>query len=238
MKTLLKHIFAKEYTGKPFRLFGPAHLIAVSIIIAINLSFLWLRPVSARHLQILCRNGLIGVWLVNEIVRHIWLWRTGLWTIQTSLPLHLCPLTGYLGVILLFTGNVWLYEFVYFMGVSANGISLFTPDLDRYGFPHYKFFLFFIGHGLPLTMALYITIVAGYQPASFTAIVRIFVEINIVMLCVGIVNAFIGSNYIFLARKPETFSLLGVLGPWPWYIAGMEIVGWIACFLLYLPFVF
>lgn len=157
------------------------------------------------------------------------------WSLQESLPLHLCPLTGYLAVLMLLTRNYYLYEFVYFMGIAAPGLSLLTPDIDRYGFPHYKFFLFFISHSLPVTAALYMTIVEGCQP-SLGSIGRIAVEINVLMLSVWILNAVLGSNYIFLNRKPRTTSLYDLLGPWPWYILGLELVGCITSLLLWLPF--
>jgi hypothetical integral membrane protein (TIGR02206 family) len=59
---------------------------------------------------------------------------------------------------------------------------------------------------------------------------------NLYMLLVGLVNALIGSNYLFIAHKPYTPSLLDVLGPWPWYILSAEAVGLAVGLLLYLPF--
>jgi len=56
------------------------------------------------------------------------------------------------------------------------------------------------------------------------------------MLAVGIVNWAIGSNYLFIAHKPTTASLLDLLPPWPIYILVMEALGLTLCMLLYLPF--
>jgi uncharacterized membrane protein YwaF len=56
------------------------------------------------------------------------------------------------------------------------------------------------------------------------------------MLFVAGVNRAIGSNYLFIAHKPDVATALDLLGPWPWYIAGMQIVGIILAVVLYLPF--
>jgi hypothetical integral membrane protein (TIGR02206 family) len=59
---------------------------------------------------------------------------------------------------------------------------------------------------------------------------------NLYMLLITFVNRAIGSNYLFIAHKPETASLIDVLGPWPWYILIMEGIGILLCLLLYLPY--
>jgi hypothetical integral membrane protein (TIGR02206 family) len=53
---------------------------------------------------------------------------------------------------------------------------------------------------------------------------------------VGIVNALLGSNYLFIAHKPATASLLDVLPPWPWYLPILEAIALVLIGLLYLPF--
>jgi uncharacterized membrane protein YwaF len=50
------------------------------------------------------------------------------------------------------------------------------------------------------------------------------------------VNVAFGTNYMYLLRKPSAPTLLDHLGPWPWYLAGAELVGLLLFLLLYLPF--
>ena len=44
-------IFAKDWTGEPFDLFGPGHLIALAVIFLINLSFIWLGKSQNQKLK-------------------------------------------------------------------------------------------------------------------------------------------------------------------------------------------
>jgi hypothetical integral membrane protein (TIGR02206 family) len=56
------------------------------------------------------------------------------------------------------------------------------------------------------------------------------------MALVGVVNWLLGSNYLFIAHKPDTPSLIDVLGPWPWYILSLEALALVLCLGLYLPY--
>jgi uncharacterized membrane protein YwaF len=53
---------------------------------------------------------------------------------------------------------------------------------------------------------------------------------------VGLVDAATGANYMFLRAKPSTGSLLSVLGPWPWYIAGAAVLALVVVTALDAPF--
>ena len=50
------------------------------------------------------------------------------------------------------------------------------------------------------------------------------------------VNLLLGSNYLYLMRKPFQPSPLDYMGPWPWYILGLAALVIAACLLCYLPF--
>jgi uncharacterized membrane protein YwaF len=49
-------------------------------------------------------------------------------------------------------------------------------------------------------------------------------------------NFLIGSNYLFIAHKPEVPTLIDVLGPWPFYILPLAGIALGMSLILYLPF--
>jgi uncharacterized membrane protein YwaF len=53
---------------------------------------------------------------------------------------------------------------------------------------------------------------------------------------VGIVDATTGANYMFLRSPPGEWTLLRVLGPWPWYVASAAGVAVVLFTLLDAPF--
>ena len=79
------------------------------------------------------------------------------------------------------------------------------------------------------------TAVEKFRPYP-KSLLRVAVVMNLYMLAVFIVNSLLGSNYLYIMHKPETASLIDVLGPWPWYILSIEAIGVAICLLLYLPF--
>jgi hypothetical integral membrane protein (TIGR02206 family) len=83
--------------------------------------------------------------------------------------------------------------------------------------------------------AVFMTAVEGYRPTG-KSLLRVAVGTNLYMVPVFVLNLLIGSNYLFIAHKPATASLLDVLAPWPWYILELEAIGAIISLLLYLPF--
>jgi hypothetical integral membrane protein (TIGR02206 family) len=92
-----------------------------------------------------------------------------------------------------------------------------------------------LSHGTIITSAIYMTAVEGFRPTQ-RSLVRVLVGANLYMVAVGLVNWAIGSNYLFIAHKPATASLLDMLPAWPWYILYIEALGVVCCLLLYLPF--
>ncbi len=230
----MSQYFAKAYTGAPFDLFGPAHLTALGIVLLVNLWLLRLRhaPYASRRRF---RHLLAAILITNEVIWHIWNWATGQWTIQTMLPLHLCSLFVFLSAYMLITRSYAVYEYAYFLGIGGAIQALLTPDAGIYGFPHLRFFQVIISHGAIVTASVYMTVVEGYRP-TWESLKRVAVGTNLYMLVVGVINWALGSNYLFIAHKPDTPSLMDLLGPWPWYILSIEGVALVVCVALYLPF--
>lgn len=227
--------FVKDYTGEPFHLFGPGHLIALAVIVLINLSFIWLRKSTDQKLKDRVRYTIAALLVISEGSWHIWNIAIGEWTIQTHLPFHLCAVLVWTSLIMLLTKNYYIYEFAYFLGIAGASQALLTPEAGIYGFPHYRVFQTIVAHGSIVTASIFMTVVEGYRP-HWSSLKRVFLWTNIYMVVVTGINVLIGSNYLYTLHKPDSASLMDLLGPWPWYLLSLELVALILCGLLYLPF--
>jgi len=227
--------FAPEFTGTQFRFLDPSHLAALVVIAAgcLALVFCWHSPGLWPRRAF--RIGLAVLLLSVNISWQVWCLVNGTWSLQTHLPLHLCTAMVYFNALMLLTKSYRLYEFCYFAGIGGAIQALLTPDVGPYGFPHYGYFHFFVGHGASIAAAIYMTAVEGYRP-HWRSLLRVAVMLNLYLLVVGAVNFVIGSNFMYLMYKPATPSLLDYLGPWPWYVVAAEPIGLAVFLLLYLPF--
>ena len=227
--------FAKDYAGPSFELFGTGHLIALAIILLLCLVFIPLRTRLAEGQKRNVRYTLATALFLNEVCWHIWAAYWGLWTIQVMLPLHMCSIMVWSSIYMLLTKHYGVYEVAYFLGIGGAMQALLTPDASGYGFPHFRAFNTFIAHGLLFVIPIYMTIIEGYRP-TLQSFKRVFIWTNIYMVFVFFLNLAIGSNYLFIAHKPEFPTLLDLLAPWPWYIPELEVVAFAILLVLYLPF--
>jgi hypothetical integral membrane protein (TIGR02206 family) len=232
---MISNLFARDYSGGSFVLFGRDHLIALGIVIVICISIYANRSRWNDRSRQVTRWGLLAVIYLCEGSWQIWMWAIGSWTIQGMLPLWLCSVTSWTMPLLLIFRSQKYYEWAYFMGIIGASMALLTPDLMQYGFPHFRFIEFFTLHGAIIIAIIYMTVVEGFRP-TWRSLPKVIVITNIFWLFCGWVNSRIGSNYLYTQGKLPTPSLLDVLGPHPWYLLWMEVIALILCVLLYLPF--
>lgn len=231
----MDYYFAKDFGGPPFELFKTHHLFALSIVFSLVLFLIFLRWRKNQRLNNVFRWFLATLLVLQEISYHFWNIYIDEWTLQKMLPLHICSAFVWVSAFMLVTKNRHIYEFAFFLGISGALQALLTPDIAEYGFPHYRFFHVFISHGSIILAALYMTFVEGYRP-TWRSFGKVLLWLNIYAVFTFIINILIGSNYMFVRHKPETASLLDVLGPWPVYIFAAEGVALIMFLILYLPF--
>lgn len=231
----MSQYFAVNYHGAPFVLLGAAHLTALSMV-AISIALLvWFgRQLNENQRQNL-RYGLAGLLIINEISYHVWNIVNHRWSLQWNLPLHLCSIFVWLSAYMLVTKSHLIFEFAYFLGISAAIQPLLTPDAGIYGFPHFYPIQLFISHGSIIAAAVFMAAVEGYRPRP-AAIWRIAIWGNLYLLVVTGINLLIGSNYLYTLHRPHIATLLDYLGPWPWYLLSAEGVALALFGLLYLPF--
>ena len=227
--------FAKDFPGGPFILFSTQHWIAIGLIILTGLAIIFSQRHASEKSRQLVRYVLAALLVINETTWQLWNLFTGQWSIQTMLPFHLCSVLVWLSAYMLVTKNRSIYEFAYLIGIAGALQAVLTPDLGQYAFPHFRYFQVFLSHGIIIIAALYMTLVEGYRP-TWHSVKKVAIYGNLYLVAVFLLNLLIGSNYLFVAHKPETASLLDVLPPWPIYILVIEALAAIFILLFYAPF--
>lgn len=223
-----------DYQGRPFQFLGVPQIVALTLLVLLNLFLLHDRKKDEK-VRARTRLTLAIILWVNELMVHVWHIYYESWNIQEHIPLHICSILIWLSGFMLIKKDQRIYEFAYFVGISGALQALFTPDIGIYGFPHYRFIQTFISHGLLVTGAVYMTTVERFRP-TWKALLRVIAIMNIYMLIVFGINSLIGSNYLFINRKPPGPTLLDALPDWPIYLLYIEAIGFVMFALLYLPF--
>lgn len=229
--------FGLGFDGPPFVLFSAAHLLPLAAVAGLCVLVALLTPRLGPRGQARLRWGLAAFALANWLGWDLWQLANGLWSLQYSLPLHLCTLSVPLTAVMLATRSSTLYQLLYFWGFAGATQALLTPDLQAsgYNFPHFVYWIFWTSHGVILWAVVFAGAAWGYRP-TWRSILTAFLITNAVLAAVGVVNWLTGGNYMFVARKPDYATLLDYLGPWPWYIIPLQLIGLAAFVIVYLPY--
>lgn len=219
-----------------FHPFTFQHLAAVSIGLAITAGLIAMG--RSGHRGQLISTGILAFLnlAAYPIIQTAWLpYRDA--AIENLIPFQLCDVAAIVAGFALLTRRKLLCELTYFWGLAATIQGLLTPAI-RLGFPAWPFVTFFLQHFAVVAAALYLPLVDGWRPDRpwWRSPLRAFGWANVYLAFAMIVNALTGSNFGFAARKPENPSLLDHLGPWPWYLLGMEALALLFFCLLALPF--
>lgn len=216
-----------------FVLFSKSHNAAMLVILALIVLMYLNRKKMAEH-ERRWRIFLGSALIVQEIVLHINRLVLGTWSLDESLPLHMCSLSVILIAVLFATESRYLFEVLYFWGIAGAVQAILTPNLDQYVFPHFRYYQFFLSHGLIMFSTLFMVFVKGWLPEA-KSILRSLLFTNLILPFIGIVNWLTGGNYFFIARTPDTASIIDMMGPWPWYILVLEVVALVMFTISYLP---
>ncbi|MBO9600342.1 MAG: TIGR02206 family membrane protein, partial [Cohnella sp.] len=147
-----------------------------------------------------------------------------------SLPFQLCSMMVWMSAALLLTKKRQLYDITFFLGILGALQALLTPDLDA-TYREFRYFHFFLAHGAIIAASVYMTVVTGWRP-TVKSVFKAIGWLHVLAVPAAITNAIAGTNFMFLARKPSSGSLLDLLAPWPWYLLQLEAVALVMCFAL------
>jgi len=228
--------FGSEFEGGKFIFYSTSHNLALLILLVFFVSIYLLRQkLKNAPVDKIVRYTLAATLILQELALNVWRLANGTWSVANSLPLHLCGVAIVLSAVMLINRNYSLYELNYFWGLGGAIQALLTPDIGIYSFPHFRFFQFFLSHGLIIAASLYLTFTAGFRPRH-KSIWKVFAITNIYLVFIAGFNWLTGGNYLFICHKPVDGSLMDMMGPWPWYIFTLEFVAVISFYIYYAPF--
>jgi hypothetical integral membrane protein (TIGR02206 family) len=178
---------------------------------------------------------IIGLLLAADVITYsVAQAVAGSWSARTSLPLALCDAAVVVAAIACWWRIPVLVELTYFWGLAGTLQAVITPDLNV-GFPHLVFFEYLVGHLGIVAAALFLVVGMRIAPRP-GAVPRVFLISVAYTAFVGTVDGLTGANYMFLRRPPGEWTLLRVMGPWPWYTFTAAVVALVVFTLLDLPF--
>jgi hypothetical integral membrane protein (TIGR02206 family) len=234
-----------------FRMFSRSHWAALVVVLvcAVIVFFIGrshrLTPASKYWIGF----ALYLLMLINEAVYHVYWQAVGAWSVSTALMLHMCGLSILLlpWVFILKPGRAGnlLFELLYFWGLGGALQALLTPDIGLLGFPSYKYFSFFISHGLIILLTVYASVTLSYK-ITFKSFIRTLIISNGVIVLVYFINHWLVylppyevGNYFVLSYPPVTGSVVdlfvALFGPSPWYFMGFELMALVVFGMLVLP---
>ncbi len=182
--------------------------------------------VTARVLGLLLAADAVS-WVVALVVQ-------GTFSARTSLPLALCNVAALVAAAACWWRISLLVELTYFWGLAGTLQAVITPDLNV-GFPHLVFFQYTVGHLGIVLAAVFLVVGLRITPRP-RAVPRVFAVTLAYTALVGLVDGLTGANYMFLRSPPGNWTLLRLLGPWPWYTVSAAGVALVLLVILDAPF--
>jgi hypothetical integral membrane protein (TIGR02206 family) len=220
---------------RPFVFLGASHITAIVLTFATPVALaIWSRRQKSARLNDTIRFVLAAIIAINWGLWMALLYLKGWLNIGNEIPLNLCDWATVATFIALVWPGQRSFEVAYFWALCGTLQALITPDC-KYDFPDAQFTLFFVYHGAIIAAVLYMTLGLNLRPtlASFP---RVIGWTAVYAAAAGAADAWLGTDYGFLRSKPDHFTFLDLLSPWPWYLPELAVAAVLFMALVYTPF--
>jgi hypothetical integral membrane protein (TIGR02206 family) len=148
------------------------------------------------------------------------------------LPFQLCSISMFFAIVLIFTKNKTIFNFVLYTGVLGGFISIFVPIIG-YDSSFYRYYQYEFAHGLLILTPIYFLVVHDYIPSKMETVYSFLILQGIGVFMV-IFNYYAGTDYMFIFVNPdkvEKFPMIAKFGGIPLYLLWVEIAGITAYFI-------
>jgi len=190
----------------------------------------------------------IAIWL-NEFIYQIYWFSVDGWSVSTALMIQMCGLSILFFPIAFFSESQrvrqFLFDVLYFWGIGGAIQALIAPDIGANSFPDYRYFSFFVSHGLIVTSGIVMSMAGGVR-ITLRSFLRAAIVTNILLipiygidLAIGLIPPYDPGDYFVLTFPPPTGSIVDlfsdIFGPSPRYVIGLEAMGIAVFAMLYAP---
>jgi hypothetical integral membrane protein (TIGR02206 family) len=235
-----------------FASWSPPHLLALAAAAALSLILAFFARKGGRAWLDKAAPFLAGAMWLNELAYQSYWMIVGGWSQANALMLQMCGLSILLLPLCLFLADSpkrrYLADVLYFWGIAGALQAMLTPDIGASGFPSYRYFSFFISHGLIIACVVAL-VASGSVRIDLRSLARCMLVSNVAIVPVYLVDRLLvlvppyaPGNYFAIGYPPPTGSpidlLAAIFGPSPRYIVGLEIMAFVVFLALWLPWSF
>lgn len=208
-------------------LFSTTHLVTSATVVALIGGAVYI----CRRQNIILGKAyslfLVVYYFADALVRH----QIKALTPIEYVPLHICSILFFIGAFAHYKKNKLAHQISFFWTFAMTLQSLITPTLKD-GVYTLEFFRYFLTHGLIIFNATYVISVLRIK-ITFRSLINSFVALQALLVVAFVTNLAFDVNFIFLKEKPPSPTPVDLLGPWPWYIGGVDLALLLIFILLY-----
>jgi hypothetical integral membrane protein (TIGR02206 family) len=224
-----------------FIIFGASHINALTVVLLLAITLIYFRHFfrTEKHDKFM-RYFLVTITIGQEIILNIYRYNFGQFTLEIAIPLHLCSIAILMTSYVLLTKNVEFFKQSYLVMLIGAVLAMATPSIENgYGFPHFRYFQFFVSHGLIAINFIYILVVMRfYRFLDYKDVWRNYRTLIILSVIALTTNILVGgnANYMYLMGVPGKGTAFDLLGPHPWYLFNIALlIAPLLLHVLYLP---
>ena len=161
-----------------------------------------------------------------------------------DLPFHLCHFGFYFSLVAIFLkcyeNNIsskkiqYLFDISFAIGFSGALQGILTVDFTGIN-NTLGVITAHLQHSLIILNSLWLIFVYKMK-FSIKGIFNFLIFINILILPLGLINYFLGSNYLYLCEAPLVDNPLLITSEWPYYILIIDFLAVVYLYILYIPF--
>jgi hypothetical integral membrane protein (TIGR02206 family) len=198
-------LFDERY--QHFQMYSIQHFGAIFVLIIFVFLLIKSKNVLQNNdkLDYLIRFSTASIMFAFEVTFWIWSIATHGFDIGL-LPFGLCAMSLHLSVIALCFDSKKLFKVIYPWTITGAFLSLLVADLS-YGFPHFRYFHYFINHSLFFLSTLYFLVIKKveikYRDILISTLVLLLLTIPI-----SIINLIFNGNHLFLRALPADIDFL------------------------------